>query len=387
MIKGILKKIIALLAAVITLAACSSESTEGSPQTTSVTVTTSGEQDIEIYSKSVYAGEGYTFEFSDSGDNYIINGIATESDLIFTIENRFFEVSTCIDSLPSGFGAGVLSEDNCRILPGRFPSDPQKELLQVIFYNDETKEYASKLYGIRRGVFMPLDIYDNSHLSMTYLDTIPEIDLIPTEINKFMTTPQIVYTEVGSAVVSIFTYTFDPNAMTFVKGSERITTDNPLYYGYAAHSVATDLYGYFVDKSFNLDPNMNVEPFYNNATDSEDYYFAVDDPRFSTLAELEAYIRQFFSEEIAIEMFRTAPQKYRDIGGKLHTLSVNSPHDMSFGSVILTDAVTEETNILYPVEQFITAGGKTVLEAKPEFIIDSTSPPRWKAVRYSYPYK
>jgi hypothetical protein len=386
MIKGKLQNIIALLAA-LTLAACSSAGTDGSPLQTTVTVTTSGEQDIDLYSKAVYAGEGYTFEFSDSGDNYIINGIATESNLIFTIENRFFEVSTCIDSLPTGFTAGVLSEDNCRILPWRFPSDPQKELLQVIFYNDELNEYASKLYGIRSGVFMPLDIYDNSNLSMTYIDTIPETDLIPTEINKFMTSPQIIYTEVGNAVVSIYTYTFDPNAMTFVKESEKITTDNPLYYGYAAHTVATDLYGYFVDKSFNIDPNMNVEPFYNNATDSDDYYFAVDDPRFSTLAELEVYIRQYFSEEIAAEMFRQAPQKYRDINGKLHTLSISIPHDTSLGNVILTDAVIEETNILYPVEQFITAGGKTALEAKSEFIIDSTTPPRWKAVRYSYPYK
>jgi hypothetical protein len=384
MTKSKLQNLIAFFAA-LTLAACSSEPPDGAvPSSTTVT---SVNPTTQIENIVVYSGEGYTFEFSDSGDNYIINGIATESDLIFTIENRFFEVSTCIDSLPSGYKAGVLSEDNCRILPGRFPSDPQKELLQVIFYNNDKTEYVSKLYGIRGGVFMPLDIYDNSYLSMTYIDTIPETDLIPTEINKFMTTPQIVYSEVGNAVVSIFTYTFDPNAMTFVKESEKITTDNPLYYGYAAHTAATDLYGYFVDKSFNLDPNMNVEPFYNNATDSDDYYFAVDDPRFSTLAELESYIRQYFSEEIAIEMFRTAPQKYRDINGKLHTLAINTPHDPSFGSVILTDAVVEETDIVYPVEQFVTTGGKTVLEAGPEFIIDSTSPPRWKAVRYSYPYK
>jgi hypothetical protein len=385
MTKFNVKSIIILLAAVMSLAACSSDPPVDSvPLVTTVTSVNPTTQTENI---AVFTTDGYTFEFSDSGNNYIINGIATQSDLIFTVENRFFEVSTCIDSLPSGFQIGVLSEDNCRILPGRFPSDPQKELFQVMFYNNETNEFASKLYGIRDGVFMPLDIFDNSHLSMTYIDTIPETDLIPTEMNKFMTTPQIVYNEVGSAVVSIFTYTFDPNAMTFVKETEKISTDNPLYYGYAAHTACTDLYGYFVDKSFNLDPNMNVEPFYNNATDSEDYYFAVDDPRFSTLAELESYIRQYFSEEIAVEMFRNAPQKYRDIGGKLHTLSINTPHDASFGSVILTDAAEEETSILYPVEQFITTGGKTVLEARPEFIIDSTNVPRWKAVRYAYPYK
>jgi hypothetical protein len=369
------------------LTACSKAQPDESMSKPSVTSVTEQSGEVDSYDRAVYAGDGYTFEFSDSGDNYIINCVTTQSDLLFTIENRFFEVSTCLDSIPSGFQAGILSEDNCLILPGRFPSDPQKELLQVILYNPDTEVYASKIYGIKDGRFMPLNIFNNSLMMMTPLNTIPESTLIPSETNKFMTTPQVIYSETGTAVVSIFTYTFDPNAMSFIKEAERISADNPLYFGYAAHTVATDLYGYFVDKTLTINPDMNVEAYYNNATDTEEYYFAVDDPRFSTLAEFESYIRQYFSEELATEMFRSAPQKYRDINGRLHTLSVNSTRDPSLGSVILTDAVIEESDIFYPVEQFITIGGTTALTPKAEFIIDSTNPPSWKALRYVYPYK
>jgi hypothetical protein len=86
-------------------------------------------------------------------------------------------------------------------------------------------------------------------------------------------------------------------------------------------------------------------------------------------------------------MFRSAPQKYRDIGGRLHTLQVTAPRNQSLGTVLLTDAAVEETNIVYPTEQFITVSETTTLEAKLEFVIDIRNTPWWEVTVYSYPYK
>jgi hypothetical protein len=339
----------------------------------------------ESFDNAVYSGDGYTFEFSDSTDNYIITAVCTDRDIIFTIENRFYEVSTCIDSLPAGCESTLLSEENCFILPGRFPSDPARELLQVIFRKTGADEYVSKIYGIKDGVFMPLELFDNTLYTMEHLSVLPDTVLIPTEINKFMPPAELIYTDNGSYVVLINTYTFDPNAMTFTKATEKTTFDNPLYYGYAAMAVCNDLYSYFTDRTFAV--QAEFEPFFNNSTGMDEYYFAVNDPRFSTLAELESYIRRYFSEEITAEMFRQAPQKYRDINGKLHTLQVNNVRDTSLGSVILTDALVEDVSNLYPVEQFRTINGVTTLEPLDDFIIATNNPPGFVAQKYKYPYK
>ncbi|MDR0986345.1 MAG: hypothetical protein LBL98_01445 [Ruminococcus sp.] len=370
----------------VILTACSSEPPiETGPETTAASVTTVTES--EGYRSAVYSGEGYTFEFSDSGDNYIITAVCTDRDIIFTVENRFYEVSTCIDSIPAGCVGSVLSEETCFLLPGRFPSDPAKELLQVLFRKTDGGDFVSKIYGIKDGEFMPLELFDNTLLMMTHMNVLPERVLIPTEVNKFMPEPELIYADNGNSIVSINTYTFDPNSMTFTKATEKTSIDNPLYFGYAAITICSDLYSYFTDRTFEVDTTRDYEPFFNNSTGMDEYYFAVKDPRFSTLAELESYMKRYFSEEITAEMFRSAPQKYRDINGVLHTLQVNNVRDASLGSVILTDAVVEDISILYPVEQFRQVNGVTTLEPLDDFVIGTASPPSFTAQKYKYPYK
>jgi hypothetical protein len=377
-----------LLVMCVVLAACNSENSEQSDTKPSLTTV----RQTAVTAVRNAGLSGYTFEFSDNGDNYIITASVAENELIFTVEDRNIEVSTCIDSIPEGYSPGALSAANCFILPMRFAGDSQKELLEIIFtpVDEDTPqtELVSKIYGIKNGVFMPLDVYDNTMLSMTYMETLPDTELIPTETNKFMTPPQVFYSDTTpSAIVTISTYTFDPNTMTFTKANEKTTPDNALYYGYAAYAAATDLYSFFTDRTLTIDTDGEFALFSNNVTGESDYYLPVEDPRFSTLAEFEAYIRNFFSEEIAAEMFRQAPQKYRDIGGVLHTLQVNNTRDPSLGRVILTDMLEEDVSILFLTEQFRTTDGVKSLEPGTDFILDTTLSPRWKAVSYKYPYK
>jgi hypothetical protein len=363
---------------------------EGTPDASGMNTPIVTSQTTVSGAAAVTSSAGFTFEFSDSGNNYIITLNTTQKELLFTIEDRNYAVSTCIDSVPKGYGISVPSESNCFILPDRFAGDPKKQLLEVIFKStgEAEPEYISKIYGIKNGEFTPLEIYDNSYMQMVYTEYLPETTLIPTETNKFMIPPTLFYSDVtGNAIVTILTYTFDANTMTFTKTTEPIEVNNPLYYGYAAYTAATDLYSFFTDRTLSVDIDGEISVFTNNATGESDYYIPVADPRFTTLAEFEAYIRRFFSEEIAAEMFRQAPQKYRDIGGVLHTLQINTPRDPSLGSVLLTAAIGEDVSIAYPTEQFRTQDGVTRLDPGTDFVIDITRQPAWTAVSYKYPYK
>jgi hypothetical protein len=385
------------LAFLLIFASCAAgDSTETTPGKTLATLSGAGTAVTapdNAEKKPAVTEEGYTFEFSDSGNNYIISVLLNNRELIFTIEDRYYGVSSFIDSLPAGYSTGKIDASNCVILSDRFAADPKKELLQLIFYDsavstDRNKPKAvSKIYGIKDGVFMPLDNYDNTSLNMKYSPTIVDSVLLPTETNKYMTEPIITYMDGGNVVVTINTYTFDPNTMTFTKVIESTLKDNPLYYGYAAMSVCNDLYGYFVDKTLPIDNLRSPVAFVNSATGETENFFPVQDERFSTLAELESYVRRYFSEDIAAEMFRSAPQKYRDIEGTLYTKQVNITRNPSFGGVILTDALVEDLDIVYPVEQFITADGITALSSADEFIISTGTAPFWTAIKYSYPYK
>jgi hypothetical protein len=175
--------------------------------------------------------------------------------------------------------------------------------------------------------------------------------------------------------------------MTFTKTVEPNTLENPLYYGYAAYAVATELTSYFTDRTLPVNADGKISVFSNNASGETEYYIPVDDPRFSTLAEFEIYIKAFFTDELTAEMFRQAPQKYRDIGGVLHTIQINNQRDSSFGRVMLTDYLEEDMSILYPTEQFRKTADSTSIETGIDFVIDIARQPRFTIVQYKYPYR
>jgi hypothetical protein len=356
-----------------------------SDETVSLTATATA---VSETSKTLVAADGYTFEFSDSGDNYIITAAVSGKNLLFTVEDRYYNVSICADSIPDGFSPGIISPSNCLLLSNRFASAPRHDLLMVLF-TDTSGEgtVVSKIYGIKDGVFMPLENYDNTAQTMQYTETIPESFLLPTEQNKFMSPPGVIYLESGGAVASVNTYTFDPNTMSFTKAHERTSADNPLYFGYAALAVCNDLYSYFTDKTLPVHSDNPIPVLTNTELEDTVFFFPVDDPRFSTMAEFEQYIRRFFSDEIAAEMFRSAPQKYRDINGVLCTAPVNAVKADGMGGVILTDFAVEDLNIVYSTEQFREANGVTELTNSGDFIIETLQSPAWRAVQYKYPYK
>jgi hypothetical protein len=338
--------------------------------------------------KPIAAGDGYTFEFSDSNDNYIITAQTTDTDIIFTVEDRFYNVSTCVDSLPEGFSPGVPGPKNCRVLSDRFMTEPKHDLLQVLFTDvSGGGTVVSKIYGIRDGILTPLENYDNTVQTLQYTETIPDSVLLPAEPNKYIPAPEVIYTENGGTVVSVYSYTFDPNTMTFTKATERISADNPLYYGYAAMAVCNDLYSYFSDKTLAVHSDNPIPILTNTGLEETVFFFPVDDPRFSTLTEFEGYMRRFFSDEIVTEMFRSAPQKYRDIDGVLCTAQVNTLRNASLGGVVITDYAVEDINIVYSTEQFSETDGITALTNSGDFIIETLQSPGWKAVQYKYPYR
>lgn len=338
----------------------------------------------------------YTYDFSVYGNNYMITVTPDENGtgLTLTVEDNQF-----------GFTKfGVVPPDNYMV---NFPYSQQyasqvctviksssgeggdiPDLLKIDFFlmnfDDETLPYSvSRLYSILNGELVEIEVY-NTEFSvdagtdaadgepaaeatamkraavptaaagiLDRMSYIPESSLYRTESLKFMPEPIITVNEDGSLSTEIITYTLNPNDMTMRRARETWTevSDNPLYYGYAAHAIAGDIYKYFVTSSLNVSDYENyVEA---EAADGEDsrYFFKVDDPRFSTLTELRSYVLGYFDEKIVNEMFLKAPQQYRDIGGELYTILGDGGINDELGKLTITGWEIDGNTVTYHTKQ------------------------------------
>ncbi len=182
---------------------------------------------------------------------------------------------------------------------------------------------------------------------------IPESSLYRTEDLKFMPEPIVTVNEDGSLSTEIITYTLNPSDMTMRRARETWTdvSDNPLYYGYAAHAIAGNVYQYFISTSLNVSDYENyVEVGAADNSDSR-YFFKVDDPRFSNVAELRNYVLKYFDEKIVSEMFLKAPQQYRDIGGELYTILGDGGINDELGKLTITDWKIDGSTVTYHTKQ------------------------------------
>ncbi|MDE6745050.1 MAG: hypothetical protein K2J72_00275, partial [Oscillospiraceae bacterium] len=182
---------------------------------------------------------------------------------------------------------------------------------------------------------------------------IPESNLYRTENLKFMPEPVVTVNEDGSLETEIITYTLNPNDMTMRRARETWTdfNDNPLYYGYAAHAIAGNIYQYFTVTSLNVSDYENyVEVSAADNGDSK-YFFKVDDPRFSTLTELRSYTLRYFDEKLVNDMFLKAPQQYRDIGGELYTILGDGGINDELGKLTITSWDIDGNTITYHTKQ------------------------------------
>ncbi len=329
---------------------------------------------------SAYDGEAYnepfssyTYDFSVYGNNYMITVAPDETTtgLTLTVEDNQFGFSTFNVTPPSGYMVMLpytqqQASQVCTVIRGGDGEVNVPDLLKIDFYlstfEDETLPYTvSRLYSIMDNRLVEVEVYDTIG-SAEFPDVdedvfermyyIPDSYLYRTESDTFMPEPIVAADENGTLRAKVITYKLNYNDMTMRRGYEDVTSvDNALYYGYAAHAIAGDIYKYFIATSLNVTDYENYVEIPDTNSESSQYFFKVDDPRFSTVDEFKEYVGKYFDKELVNNMFLTAPQQYRDIDGALHTILGDGGMNPNLGKLTITSWDQNGSIITYHTKQ------------------------------------
>lgn len=379
-----MKKILLALMCVLSVAACGCRADDMQVYETIETAAYTEAPENRVLNNpsaltSVYYGEAYnepfssyTYDFSVYGSNYMITAAPDDigTGLVLTVEDNQFGFSTFNVTPPAGYMVVLpysqqYANQVCTIIKSSAEGDASvPDLMKIDFYlstfEDETLPYTvSRLYSILDNRLVEVEVYDtigetdsgSEDEVFERMDYIPDNYLYQTEPLKFMSAPVVEADEEGNLTAKVITYSLNPNDMTIRRAYEDTSVDNPLYYGYAAHAVAGDIYKYFIATSLNVSDYDNYVEVPVAGADYSQYFFRVDDPRFSTVDELRAYAEKYFDKKMVDTMFREAPQQYRDIDGGLHTLLGDGGMDSSLGKLTITDWIIDENVITYHTKQ------------------------------------
>ena len=305
--------------------------------------------------------ESYTYDFTAYNNNYMITVAPDEktTGLVLTVEDNTFGFTTINVTPPGGYVVYLpysqeYASSVCTII--RSADEECPDLMKIDFYladfsDDRLPYVVSRLYSILDNRLVEVEVYDTSADDLARLDYIPESILYQTEPLKFMPEPVVTLNDDGSFTANIVTYTLNPHDMTMRRAYEDCSIDDPLYYGYAAHAIAGNIYQYFVVTSLNVSDYTEYVEVEVPGEDMSRYFFKVDDPRFSTVQELRDYVSGYFSDDMVTEMFRSAPQKYRDIDGELYTILGDGGVNETLGKLTITDWKAEGDRITYYTRQ------------------------------------
>ena len=341
----------------------------------------------------------YSYDFTVYDSNYMITAAPDETreGLTLTVEDNTFGFSTFHVAPPVSYSVALpysqeYASQVCTVIKSSDEWNNYPDLLKIDFYlsnfEDESLPYTvSRLYSILNNQLVEVEVYDTtgefgkvteSAAKAFYgdmngeavsdeasvdtsevnlkdyferMDYIPESYLYQTEPLKFMPEPTIGEdTASGRLSAVVVTYTLNPDDMTMRRSFESVSMDN-VYFGYAAHAVAGDIYQYFIATSLNVTDYENYIEIPVEGEDQSRYFFKVDDPRFHTVQELRDYVSGYFSEELVDYMFANAPQKYRDIDGELYTILGDGGYNETLGKLTITDFVWQDNTITYHTKQ------------------------------------
>lgn len=335
-----------LLATTVVLCSCNSKTADstGTDASTSTAAETTSASSDDDASPQILLGSGnptetepdafssYTFSLNDGENNYMITVSSTDSDseLKIITEDNAFNYSEFTLTAPENYALSIpYSQDYassvCSVLTNTADDTVVPDIVQFIFYLDnfDTEEElpytVKRFYSVRDGKFTEIGVYDTDGSKMDY---IPEPSLLRTEATVFMPTPTVTFDDNGDASVDLEVYDFDTDGLALRKRvqSTDLGTDK-LYYGYAAKAVADDIAQYFTTTSLNVSDYDNYVQFDSlNSDGGSTMFYFVDDPRFKTVSDLENFVKKYFDAKTTNEMFVNAPQKYRDVDGKLCTV-------------------------------------------------------------------
>ena len=399
-----MRKIFAVMAsclAVLVFASCSAEPSGSRTMPAEVIIT---EADFEentvpgdipdVYNSDTAAYDpvpfsSYTFECSDGTDKYMatvsLDSTGTAFDII--LENSSFDFSEFRVTAPDKYILNIPYSDTaasnvCSVIKNTVNDENVPDVLEFTFYlnefDDESLAYTvKKFYAIKDGVLKEITICDESGQDYRELPYCSDFSLLHTEALVFMPEPVVSISRDGEITADIYTYTFDPVSMTLTKRlTDSSYESNPLYYCYKAYAAANYVARYFTTSSLNVTDYEHYVEVPSVNSDSADYFFKVDDERFSTLEELRNFTRMFFTEKLVSDMFINAPQKYRDIDGELYTIVGDGGYDFTLGKITITNAEVNGNTITVSTKQekftpegkfdSYIDGGTFVIERDPE---------------------
>ena len=306
----------------------------------------------------------YFFEFTNYEDKYLINVKLNEyhTAIVLTIEDNQFNYSSFEIFPPDKYMLNIPYSQStantvCKVIKNTTNSDSVPGVLQFDFYlsdfSDETLPYmVSKFYSIKDNEMCEiamLDITENGSINMNYTE---DVDLYYTEPNVLMPLPVVYENENGRLTADVYTYKLDPENMVMVKNKVDLSTSLPIYYGYASHAIANEIYKYFTISTLNVSDFGNYYEIESQASDIIERYFKVDDPRFTTLESLREYCSDYFSDKIVDTMFLNAPQKYREFGeNELYTILADYPYDYSLGKLTIKSYIENEDSYTFRTTQ------------------------------------
>lgn len=305
----------------------------------------------------------YTFEFSQYENKYMITVELSADGNAFnlTLEDNSFNFSTLEIKAPKNYTLNIPFSQNdassvCSVIKNTVDDTPVPDILQFTFYlnnfEDESLPYSvKKFYSIKDNKLCEIKVIDASvsDAPSEVLEYCPDDILYHTEANVFMAAPQID----EDMNVSIYTYKFVPSELTLTKARQDSSYEgNLLYYGYAALAAADKAASYFTTTSLNVSDYENYVEI-PSVIDSQasDYFFRVDDSRFTTTDDLKNFARRFFNEKLANELFNNAPQKYRDIDGALYTIVGDGGYDFTLGRRTITSFEKDGNTLTYHTKQ------------------------------------
>jgi hypothetical protein len=304
----------------------------------------------------------YTLDYSDGSDSYMIT-IALDTDntsFNVTTENSSFEYSDFNISPPENYGLNIpYSRDDassvCKVIKNTVDDAVMPDILQFTFYlnnfdEDEERPYTIyKFYAVKDNSLAEISLLDENGDAEPYYNG---STLLHTESDVFMPYPQLEIDADGNISGDVYTYTFSYDDMTMTKEVRSCDfAESPLYFGYYAYAAAGYVSKYFTTTSLDVTDYENYIQVPSVNSDVNDYFFKVDDPRFSTTDDLKSFLRMFFSEKIANELFVNAPQKYRDIDGELYTIVGDGGADFTLGDLTITSWEEDGSSVTYHTKQ------------------------------------
>lgn len=424
-----IKKAAVIAFAALLCGCAASENTAGTAAETSPETALSAENADNIISATALNSAdtdsdpftGYSAEIKGAAENYVITVKQGEypDEIAVSVENNRYETRDFVITAPSGytpyfpysqgFASGAVT-----IIGNDIDDTYIPDILQFGF--DITQEEldkdpdnavysVSRLYMIDKGgelreisITGSEDTDGDGEEESVSRDCLDRTQLYHSEPDKFIYEITVddsnLYDENGDprpieSRVKIKTLKFEPDVPRMVEGYEDISEDDPLYFGYACWAAANSAAQYFTMTTFNISDWENyIEMPRPDDNTVSDYYFKIDDSRFSSVKDLKKYLKSVFTPETAERIFAAAPQRYTDINGELYGIAGDGGYDFTLGTLTFSDVTVTADRMVFcsRQEKFNDQGELTGYTDGGNFVIERCDDGLWRVSEYRYPY-